>query len=585
MATLSRYSCSSSRRLRRAVLTACFAAVLGCALAARPALAKPVLAVTELLLDHLPERVGVVQWQGRPALLVLSEPFGDREKGELPTRRLSLFRLQGQSLREFAFWSVDEGLRWVEPLPGANPNGAWFGLNGSAWSIADAAVPRGAPLSWTPICECPSVFSLGMSSLRMDTPFVADLEGDGGLAVLLPDTNGLTVYALDAQGATLRPLWRDGWPPNERFEEVNGKLEARLSFPSYMIQDVNKDGVLDLLLQRGDTLESTIHPRRPFPEGREYFAFDATVRQRLRQSGLSAPAQLAVTELGDRGFDSRADAETALREIDAAALTELEAILAAARSPLPVFFPRHTGLRLKEEDDQQDRELVAIADMDGDRAPDVLELFSTDKGDPFNQKNQIRWYPGKSTASRYTLGEPAKTYFTEGLAFVELIRPNVRGDPALFLATMEVDVMALVKAIMLRRVTFEAYLYPWKDGALPQDATIKGDFTFSVELAEKGSRPMLLMADLDGDGRREFVFNLEQNKLFAFPSNPGNGRLGGTPIAQAELPLPKKAKEVLVADLEGSGREVLLVRYRGKAYSAKEQRTLRVVRWEDKLAK
>jgi hypothetical protein len=168
-----------------------------------------------------------------------------------------------------------------------------------------------------------------------------------------------------------------------------------------------------------------------------------------------------------------------------------------------------------------------------------------------------------------------------------LIHPSTKGngDPNLFLATMEVSVMGLVRAFMLRQVNFDAYLYPWQNGALPQEAPIRGSFTFSVELAEQGTRPMLLLADLNGDGRREFLFNLEQDKLFAFPTDPANKKLGGDTNARVAVPLPRKPGDVLVADLEGSGKEMLLLRYRGKPFTPKEQRTLRIVWLEEKPEK
>ena len=93
---------------------------------------------------------------------------------------------------------------------------------------------------------------------------------------------------------------------------------------------------------------------------------------------------------------------------------------------------------------------------------------------------------------------------------------------------------------------------------------------------------MVLMADLDGDGRREFLFNLEQDALSAFPSEPGEDDLGEARLARVEVALPRKAHDVLVAELDGSGREMLLLLYRGKAFTGEERRTLRVVRLEER---
>jgi hypothetical protein len=590
MASRSPCCCSSERATRRASLRsawlagpALLALTLALGLAARPAPAKPALLVSEYVLEHAPERIAVVAWQGKPAVLVLSEPFGDAKKGELPLRRLALLRVRGGALKEIAAWRVPEELRWAEPMPGSGAG--WFGLTGASWGLAEAKAPAdSAALEWRALCDCASVFALGRTALQMETPFVTDLDGDGRLEVLLPAWNGLVVHALDSREMVLRPLWRDAWDAKEKFEEQDGKLEARLNFPGYLIQDVNRDGMLDLIQNRGGTLLVTQHPRHPPPPEGEYYAWDSDARLRLKRLDLPKPVLLAVLELEARAFDSRQAVEQALREAHPDAPAYLEAVLEATRSPLPVYFAQPTGLSVSDEAESESRKIVAIADMDGDRLPDALELHSTERGDPFNQKNQIRWYPGRLVDGAFRFGETAKTYFTEGLAFVELIRPSLRGngEPSLFLATMEVNLMGLVRAVMLRKVTFEAYLYPWQNGALPQDAPLRGTFTFSVELAEQGTRPMLLMADLTGDGQREFLFNLEMDRLFAFSSKPDAKKLGDHPIADVAAPLPRKPEDVLVADLDGSGKEMLLLRYRGKQFSPKEQRTLRIVRLEER---
>ncbi|MCZ6747885.1 MAG: VCBS repeat-containing protein [SAR324 cluster bacterium] len=557
-------------------------------LAARTVPARPVLEVSELRLSFLPERVAIVPWQGRPAVMVLSQPAGGADEARMPVRRLILLRLREGALKEFASWETPAELRWSEPVPLPGGGSGWLGLIGGEWFLARGGA---GGLNWERLCGCPTVFSLGRAPLRRSSPFAADLDGDGWPEVLLPHWNGLTVYALDADAGTLRPLWRDAWEPKERFEQRGGKLEVRLTFPRYLLRDVNRDGVRDLIQLRQGALSTTIHPPRAAPPAGEYYALDWQARARLKRRGLPDGVLLALLDLGDRGYRSAAELARDLAEPGSDASEYLEAVLEAARTSIPVFFPEPatlpagTGLAGQGGTEAADasRDVLAVEDMDGDGLPDLLELTSTEKGDPFNQENEIRWFPGSLEGDAFGFGDPPNTYFTEGPAFAQLIHPQREGGaPTLFLATMDVDLMSLIRAIVTRTVTFDAYLYPWREGALPKEPPIAGEFSFDVDFSEKGARPMMLMADLDGDGQREFLFNLEEDALSAFPSEPGEDDLDEVRLARVEVPLPRKAEDVLVADLDGSGREMLLLRYRGKRFSNEERRTLRVVRLEQR---
>jgi hypothetical protein len=561
--------------------------VAACALwlaAPPPVVAKPALVVSELRLAQPWEHVALVQWQGQPAVQVLSEPFADPKQQGLPARRLALLRVEAGALKEFAGWNVPPELRWAEPVPRAPAPGAFLTLRGTQWQIA---VPHGESLEFRNLCECDSVFSAGRSPLLLDTPLIADLEGDGRLELLLPGLNGLVVHSFDPAALQAVPMWRDAWSPSEHFAEDGGKLETRIGFPQVLLRDANRDGTLDLFLIRNGRIDVLMHPHGAPPPGAEFYALDSDAWLRLRSLELPATVLLALQDIDAHGFSSRAAVESALRRAGAEVPAYAEQILPALRTSLPVYFAESTGLSIKEQAESESRQLIALSDMNGDGLPDALELRSTEKGDPFNQKNEIRWYAGQQRGSLFLFGEPAKTYFTEGLAFVQLIDPVARGksEPTLFLATMEVSLLGIAKAFMLRKVTFEAFLYPWRDGTLPPQPPVKGSFTFSVELAEKGARPMLMMADVDGDGRREFLFNLELDKLSAFPYSPAKASFGGDALASAPVPLPHKPTDVLKGDLDGSGRETLVLRYRGKQFSAVEQRTLRALWMEDRPEK
>ena len=539
---------------------------------------KPVLVAESLVLDIAPERVSVAQWQGRPAIVVLSGPAKGADGGKLPRRMLSIVRLENDSLTLSAVWEVPAELRWAEPLPLPSGRWAWLGLIGATWQLG---IPRGRRLVWQTVCPCKTAFAVGRSALRLQTPLMADLNGDGILEVLLPHWNGLVVYRL-TMDHKLVPLWRDGWTIIEKFTEKDGRIEARFKFPRFHLLDANGDGVRDLVQIDKQELRITLHPPAATPPRGEFFAFDAETRARLSGKGLPEQILVALQEMGDTSFASRMAIVEALRQIDGVHPFYLDTILAAAREEIPVYFPRSAPLHLPQEEPGQSRRIIAVHDMNGDGVIDVLLVDSTEKGDPFNQKNQIRWYPGTFERGRQRFKTQPTVFFTEGVAFARMTLPAKpdADQPSLFIATMDVNLMALVRAFVTRKVSFEVYLRPWENGALIDPAPISGSLDFRIDFGQKKGRPLLLAADLDGDGRREFLFNLQPNSLTAFNANPGDEDFGDSPLARIAVPLPRKPEDILVAEL-GDGRESLLLHYRGNSYSSEERRTLRIVRLVD----
>ncbi len=565
-------------RARELLKTALMAALLVSVLTPW-AWGKPVLVVESLVLDIAPERVSVAQWQGRPAIVVLSAPARNAGGGKLPRRMLSIVRLEDDALTLSAGWEVPAELRWAEPLPLPSGGWAWLGLIGATWQLG---IPSGRRLVWQTVCDCKTAFAVGKSALRLQSPLTADLNGDGVLEVLLPHWNGLVVYRLDTD-RTLVPLWRDGWTISEQFTEKDGRVEARFKFPRFKLLDANGDGVRDLVQIDKQKLRVILHPPDATPPEGEFFAFDGEFRARLSGKGVPEEILVALRKMGDTSFASREAIVEALRKIEGVNPFYQRTILAAAREEIPVYFSHSAPLPLPDEKPGQSRKIIAVHDMNGDGVTDVLLVDSTEKGDPFNQKNQIRWYPGTFERGRQRFKSEPTVYFTEGVAFTRVILPAMAdaGGPALFIATMEVSLMALMRAFVSRRVSFEVYLRPWENGALTDPAPITGSLDFKIDFGEKKGRPVLLSADLDGDGRRELLFNLQPDSLTAFNTRRDGEDFGESPLAHVSVPLPRKPEGILVAEL-GDGRESLLLHYRGSAYSPDERRTLRIVRLVDR---
>ncbi|MBI4082157.1 MAG: hypothetical protein HY423_06050 [Candidatus Lambdaproteobacteria bacterium] len=556
---------------------------------ALPVAAAPRLIVQELKLPERPVLLFQSRWQGRAAVWALGLRDGPPGRGSPSPLPLYLLRFEAAGPRIESAWELPKETRWVEPvtLPGGVQR--LLGLIGGRWYLGrlEGGRPEGARWEWAPLCECDSIFAEGKEVLPQGLRFAVDLDRDGTDGFLLPGWHGLTAYRFGPAGAPLVPRWRVHWEIQQKYEMREG-VRVAAELPRYLLLDANGDGVLDFveLGEAGLRVAYLPSPQPAPPLG--YLFLDGEKRTRLRNQGLPEPLAAALEKLGTRAFAEEAELAQALAAAPGAAAEAAwrphwAALLALAREPIPVLAPVAIplpGLGPKKKGESYS--LLSVGDMDGNGTLDALHAKSIDESDAFNQKNQLRWYSGRLAGGRLSFGENPQLFFTEGPAFAELVRPRTAAAerPALFVATMEVSLMAVIRAITVKSVSIDAFLYQWDSDRIVVPAVAQASLSFGVDIGSQ-KRPMLVLADLAGNGQREFVFNLRPDQFVAFPADGGIPRWSGAPVASAQVELPRKRDWITVADLDGDGREELLLWYRGGSDPPELKRTLRVIRQVD----
>lgn len=556
---------------------------------ALPATAAPRLIVQEVKLPERPALLFLSRWQGKPAGWAVGQP--EPPAGNAPPLPLPLYllRFEPAGPRIEATWELPKETRWVEPV--TLPGGAQrlLGLIGGRWYLGrlEAGPAQGSRWEWAPLCDCDSIFAEGKGVLPQGLRFAVDLDGDGTDELLLPGLNGLTAYSFAPEGAPLAPRWRVPWEIRQQYE-VRDAVRVAADMPRYQLFDANGDGVLDYVQPELASLRVAYLPKPQPPRPQGYLFLDGEKRTRLRSQGLPEHLAGALEKLGTRAFADEAELTQALEAGPGAAgeagwRPHWAALLAMAREPIPVLLPvtiHIPGLGPKNKGETF--LVLAMGDMDGNGTLDVLHAKSIDDSDAFSQKNQLRWYPGHLNGGQLSYAENPQLFFTEGPAFAELVRPRTAATerPALFVATMEVNMVAVVRALTTKSVSIEAFLYQWDGDRIAVPAAAQTVLTFGVDIASQ-KRPMLLLADLTGNGQRQFLFNLRPDRLVAFPAEKGIPRWSGAPLATGPVELPQRREWVTVADLDGDGREELLLWYRAPSDPPELKRTLRVVRLVD----
>lgn len=464
----------------------------------------PGLRVEEFALGADPLQVGTGSQAGRPFLYARAQ-----KNLEGQPRIHFLYQLShgGEQGWRQERWDLPELMSYVEPWPLPSGEIGWLGLReGGLYLGRVQADGSSSALRWSELCECPTIFKAGGRPDFRQQRLLHDLDGDGVSEVLLPLPEHLAAYRilLGRQGHTMQPLWRAPW-----------------------------------------TLEGK--PLEPIP---------------AQNAGYPLPV-FDVRSLGAKGGDSRrALVIRGDEHLLVAPLPPAVAGTAPSAEPLTPYRVEFPTLGTVTAEDRL--QLLALEDMDGDGLPDVLHAKMLNYGSVFSQQNELRWFRGALEDGKLTLIRQGPTQRYASGSFAELLWPTADGRPplALLLATTEVTFGTVMKALATQRVTLNAQIFHWQSGGLGSQPVTQAEFTYHA-LREKGRRAMFLLADLDGDGRRDYVLNLQPTEISVYHAL---GRADDLAAAVPWLmlkgtPLPARPERVSVLDLDGDGREALWLWY------------------------
>ena len=554
-----------------------FSLVLGFGLAVW---AAPPLRVQDFPLGAEPYQVRPMTWGGGRALSVFAlEPAGENRT----TLVLMVLKLGRPGWKLLGKWPLPPGTRYVEPLRLGGGAAGWLVLTGGQWRLA---LPAAGLLIWRPLCPCDTVYSHGGGPDPGKGRFAFDLDRDGKDEVVLPYSSHLEGYRITAGLETLEPLWRVFWNENKRPLPRHPEKGRGFVVPPFSIRDVQGDGGPDLVIEGEDGLRVAALPR----SGGGSYVLDARIKALALRGGAQRLPPTLREALGGLPAGEFKNAEAFLRALFAGLpeesrrewLPHLPGLLRLGAKRTPPDPPYRSALpKLGPVNREQDQmRMLALGDMDGDRVLDVLHLKVRNADSKLSRENELRWYRGRMAGGRLEFGPAEALLASEAGSFAQLIHPRADRSPplALLLATTEVSFSSVLRALARNEATLDVKILAWRRGVLSTAPRTRRPFTFR-KIKGKGRRVMLLGADLNGDGFRDFVLNPDPGTLTVLFSRQAPARLDAPPVRQEGLVLPSRPERVLVNDLDEDGREELILWYRER-YHGPLGLSLRAVRMQ-----
>jgi hypothetical protein len=519
-------------------------------------------------------QVRVVAWRGRPAVMATA-PTRAGDGSEVSA--FQMLRLSGTQVDLVANWTVPGFLRWAEPVRYAPGQQGWLALRNDGWYLAQEIEGQ---LAWRRVCACPTVFGDKEDPDPLATAFAFDMNGDGVDEVVLPDPDGITVYRWMADAALLEPWWRYRW---EEPLLHDPKHPAAWQLPKYWLLDTHRSGTRDLVLHHAERLAVYAYPGALTPR----YAFNGAARVRLESVLLPPGLRRALVALGDASY---ADAERLLAALPlpgdakqrADWLSALPGALWAARVDPPVLLPEKLPLPGAPALHAGDYAFpVALEDLTGNGYVDLLQAAVRTDNSVLGMRGELRLYTGAFQDGHWSFPVEGTPITTNGAAVAELFRAGTdRAAPAaLAVASTEVTLGAILRGLSTGKVRLDLDLHLLQAGKF--DPHPNQHTRVVLEGLGSGARPLVLAADIDGDGWRELLINRQPDLLIAYRGSSQGAQLSSPPLTELRGPLPRKPEEAFVADLDGNGREDLVFWYRSGRYSDLLRRTLTFARWQE----
>jgi hypothetical protein len=393
-------------------------------------------------------------------------------------------------------------------------------------------------------------------------PAQAVLAGAGlfvqgpGLALLLPDALALWI-------------WRDGHfvpegtvPVVGAFPFAGGGMQTGLSW----VADVNGDGLSDVLVPRPDgalLLRQDGQGRwRPGLHLRTRAHGEILPLFRRKVVGYELPS-LALLDAAPEG--PRAGWRDLLAFSDGVlSLFHLEGTESGERAPVfeldlqpPLPFEPTTPF-------DPPLQLIAAQDLNGDGWTDLVFVKNRTGDSEFTARTRTLVHYGHAPAApgdALWAAQPEQSFESEGFSLPFVVDLDRDGRVDLVLAHVDVDFWTGIRALIARSVKAEAAYYLMSTvGRLPKQPSGSGSFTVKFSLGRAGPQPIALYGDFNGDGLPDLLLSADRDRLGIHWGQAGKFWTG-SPDEVIQDQLPVRPERVRVLDLDGDGRDDLLLLY------------------------
>lgn len=211
------------------------------------------------------------------------------------------------------------------------------------------------------------------------------------------------------------------------------------------------------------------------------------------------------------------------------------------------------------------RRLEQLKDINNDGITDMVVRYTQSSG-VLDRANDYEIYLGQNDNGQLVYSsEPSSVISAEG-TLTDLEFVDVDGDKKLevMLAGFDIGLSQIIGALMSGSIDQDVHIFKMDESSnfhRKNKTTKEVELTFSLSSGTSGS-PVVKLADIDGDGIKDLVLSDGDDALKIYKgSDKGIKQLFAKRAQKHKIDLPKEGESIVVEDLNGDGKDDLLIKY------------------------
>ncbi len=382
-------------------------------------------------------------------------------------------------------------------------------------------------------------------------------DPSGVESILLLDANGISELNLEKKSIRLLS------EINSLYLENNPQFVAKKE----LVKDINGDGLDDIIISDFSNIHLFLQ----------------------RQDGEFDPISLPIKASIDMTFERVSFSEARIFNVDCN-FDQLIDIVVVEQNQLQVyqqskdghFSPINNRILLPmeisalpwwsvkgadgESADQSDLEhrmLENIEDINGDGIIDIMVRHTKSSG-VLDRQNQYEIHYGSNQNDVLVFDQQANTLISADgtLSGLELLDINADGRKEILVSSFDIGVSQIIGALLSGSIDQDVYVFSLDEEDKYNKKPLfseEVDLNFSLSSGSTG-QPVILMADLNGDGFKELVLSAGKKRL-AIYKGENDPHLFETRYKRHKLTLPQDGSMLTVVDLNNDNQQEIIVRY------------------------
>jgi len=384
----------------------------------------------------------------------------------------------------------------------------------------------------------------------------------------LTNAKGLAnLLFLDSKGLSLLNLEKQKIIPLMAAASIYLKDSPQFIARKQLVKDLNNDGLDDIVIPNFSNTSLFLQTR----DG-EFIENRLPIKPRTDMNEREVSFSENHFLYQDINFDQRTDLilveENKLVIYEQLESGEFSLIANEQQLPMqvsgvPWWFVRTADGKQIDQSQLKHRMIEDLIDINGDDIVDLM-VRQTESSGVLDKSIHYDIYFGSNQEGILNFNAKADTQIVaEGtLANLQLLDMNDDGKKEVLVSSFDIGVSQIIGALLSGSIDQDVFVF-----SLNQDNHYDKKPLFSEEVDLKFSlssgstgQPVLLSADLNGDGLKELILSASEKKLAIYKGSASKQLFESRPKWQ-RVTLPQNGAMLSAADLNGDKKEEIIIRY------------------------